>query len=59
MRWAVRRLGANPFAYFEWVCEKLIQNPPSEELKNLLSIHWINERARIAKPNEIEAKNVA
>ena len=55
----VRRHSADPFAYFEWVFEKLMQNPLSEELENLLPLHWINERARAAKPNEIEATNVA
>ena len=40
----VRRHGADPFAYFEWVFEKLMHNPPFEELADLLPIHWIKTR---------------
>jgi len=40
----VRRHGADPFAYFEWVFEKLMHNPPAEQLENLLPVNWIESR---------------
>jgi hypothetical protein len=40
----VRRHGADPFAYFEWVFEKLMHNPPSGQLEELLPAHWIKTR---------------
>lgn len=55
----IRRQGADPFAYFEWVFEKLMHNPPVEEHENLLPIHWIKARAEEAKPIEIEVTEVA
>ena len=55
----VRRHGADPFAYFEWVFDKLMHHPPSEELKNLLPTHWINARATAAESIEIEDTIVA
>jgi hypothetical protein len=55
----VRRHGADPFAYFEWVFGKLIYHPPYEELENLLPSHLINARATASKPIEVEATIVA
>ena len=55
----IRRHCADPFAYFEWVFEKLMHNPPVAEHENLLPIHWIKARADEAKPVEIEATEVA
>jgi len=55
----VRRHGADPFAYFEWVFEKLMHHPPTEELETLLPTHWINARATAAEPIEVEATIVA
>jgi hypothetical protein len=40
----VRRHGADPFAYFEWVFEKLMHNPAPEELQALLPANWIKTR---------------
>lgn len=40
----VRRHGADPFAYFEWVFEKLMHNPGSEQLEELLPVNWIKTR---------------
>ncbi len=40
----VRRHGADPFAYFEWVFEKLMQNPPAEQLETLLPVNWLKTR---------------
>ncbi len=55
----IRRHGADPFAYFEWVFEKLMHNPPVAEHENLLPSHWIKVGADEAKPVEIEATEVA
>jgi hypothetical protein len=44
--------GADPFAYFEWVFEKLMHNPPAEELESLLPAHWL--RAQAAETNAID-----
>ncbi len=35
----VRRYGADRFAYFEWLFEKLMHHPPYEELENLVASH--------------------
>ena len=35
----VRRHGADPFAYFEWVFEKLMHDPPAEEHEALLPVN--------------------
>ena len=40
----VRRHGADPFAYFEWVLEKLMQDPAPKELQALLPATWIKPR---------------
>ena len=40
----IRRHGADPFGYFEWVFEKLMHNPAQEELENLLPVHWLKTR---------------
>jgi transposase len=40
----VRRHGADPFAYFEWVFEKLMHSPAPEELEALLPANWIKTR---------------
>lgn len=55
----IRRHGADPFAYFEWVFEKLMHKPPAEDLQMLLPIHWINARAAEAKSIEVETAAVA
>ncbi len=36
----IRRHGADPFAWFEWVFEKLIHNPPAD----LLPANWLKSR---------------
>jgi hypothetical protein len=40
----VRRHGADPFAYFEWVFEKLTHNPPAADHQALLPANWIKTR---------------
>ena len=35
---------SDPFAYFEWVFEKLMHNPPAEQLEDLLPVNWIESR---------------
>ena len=35
---------ADTFAYFEWVFEKLMHNPPEEQLENLLPADWLKSR---------------
>jgi transposase len=40
----VRRHGADPFAYFEWVFEKLMHNPPAADHEALLPVNWIKTR---------------
>jgi transposase len=40
----VRRHGADPFAYFEWVFEKLMRHPSPEQLEALLPTNWIKTR---------------
>lgn len=40
----IRRHGADPFAYFEWVFEKLMHNPPEAQLVDLLPVNWLGSR---------------
>ncbi|MDB4423421.1 transposase domain-containing protein [bacterium] len=42
----VRSHGHDPFAYFEWVFEKLIHKPPEDELEGLLPEAWIEKQRR-------------
>ena len=35
-----------PFTYFEWVFEKLMHNPPDEELEGLLPEAWIKTQKK-------------
>lgn len=42
----VRSHGHDPFAYFEWVFEKLMHNPPEDELEGLLPEAWIKTQRR-------------
>ena len=37
----VRRHGRDPFAYFEWIFEKLMHNPAEEDLPSLLPTSWL------------------
>lgn len=37
----VRRHGRDPFAYFEWVFEKLMHNPAEEDIPSLLPTSWL------------------
>jgi hypothetical protein len=55
----IRTHGADPFAYFEWVFEKLMHNPPAEELESLLPVHWLKARAAESAPIDVEAEAVA
>jgi transposase len=40
----IRRHGADPFGYFEWVFEKLMHNPPEDQLDDLLPANWLATR---------------
>jgi len=40
----IRRHGADPFAWFEWVFEKLMHNPSVEQLEDLLPATWLKTR---------------
>ena len=40
----IRRHGAAPSAYCEWVFEKLMHNPAPEEIEALLPADWIKAR---------------
>jgi transposase len=40
----VRRHGADPFGYFEWVFEKLMHHLPEEQLEDLLPANWLATR---------------
>jgi len=37
----VRSHGKDPFAYFEWVFDKLMRNPSADELPDLLPSAWL------------------
>jgi hypothetical protein len=51
--------GAAPFAYFEWVFEKLMHNPPAEELESLLPAHWLQARASETNAIDMETEAIA
>ena len=55
----IRVHGADPFAYFEWVFEKLMHNPPAEELESLLPVHWLRARAEETNAIDIETEAIA
>jgi transposase len=55
----IRRHGADPFAYFDWVFEKLMHNPPAEELESLLPANWLKARAAESTPIDVPATAVA
>tara|TARA_R110000850_G_scaffold49672_16_gene122322 strand:- start:2051 stop:2350 length:300 start_codon:yes stop_codon:yes gene_type:complete len=37
----IRRHGLDPFAYFEWIFEKLMHDPPEHQYQALLPEVWI------------------
>lgn len=51
----IRRHKADPFAYFEWVFEKLMHNPSPAELEALLPVTWIKTRPAANQLIEIPA----
>ena len=55
----IRMYGADPFAYFEWVFEKLMHNPTAEELESLLPVHWLRARAEESYPIDVETEAIA
>ena len=55
----IRVHGADPFAYFEWVFEKLMHNPPAEELESLLPVHWLRARAEETNAIDFETEAIA
>lgn len=42
----VRRHGLDPYAYFEWVFEKLMSQPGDDELDDLLPVNWVTMQRR-------------
>jgi len=46
--------GRDPFAYFEWVFEKLMHNPGPEELEALLPVQWIRTQESASQTIEVE-----
>jgi hypothetical protein len=55
----IRRHGSGPFAYFEWVFEKLMHNTSAEELESLLPINWLKARAIESTPIDVPDTAVA
>ena len=51
----IRRHKAAPFAYFEWVFEKLMHNPAPAEHEALLPVNWIKTRPAANRLIEIPA----
>jgi transposase len=51
----IRRHKADPFAYFEWVFEKLMHNPAPAEHEALLPVNWIKTRPAANRLIEIPA----
>ncbi len=50
----LRRHGADPFAWFEWVFGQLMRNPAPEELEALLPSNWLKARTVAAADQIIE-----
>ena len=50
----VRRHGKDPFAYFEWIFDKLMHNPGPEELEALLPANWIKAQESSSQTIEVE-----
>jgi hypothetical protein len=48
----IRRHGKDPFAYFEWVFEKLMHNPAPEELPDLLPVAWLKAQGEPAAADD-------
>jgi len=40
----IRLHGLNPFAYFEWVFDKLMHDPPESEYESLLPESWVSSQ---------------
>ena len=45
----------DPYAYFEWVFEKLMHNPAEDELEELLPVNWVAAQRTASKIIEVEA----
>ena len=51
----IRRHGLDPYAYFEWVFEKLMHDPAKEELEELLPVNWVAaQRSSLAQDTDPE-----
>jgi transposase len=44
----LRRHGADPFAWFEWVFGRLMRDPAPEDLEALLPSNWLKARTAAA-----------
>lgn len=55
----IRRHGQDPFAYFEWVFDKLMRDPGPDELEALLPVNWIKSRSSGAQTIEVDGVVVA
>jgi transposase len=51
----IRRHGKDPFAYFEWVFDKLMHDPAPEELPDLLPSAWIRDCGPPARADDTAA----
>ena len=50
----IRRHGKDPFAYFEWVFDKLMHNPGPEELEALLPANWIKAQESASQTIDVK-----
>jgi len=50
----IRRHGMDPFAYFEWVFEKLMHDPVADEREELLPVNWVAAQRTASKVIEVE-----
>jgi transposase len=55
----VRRRGADPFAYLEWVFGKLMHNPGPEEMESLLPVEWLKHCPTRIRTVDVSAEAVA
>lgn len=51
----LRRHGLDPYAYFEWVFEKLMHQPREDELDDLLPANWVTMQRRAEVPEDTTA----
>ena len=52
----IRRHGLDPYAYFEWVFEKLMHDPAEDELEELLPVNWVTAQRVASKLIKVETQ---